>query len=87
MNVRRLRTVAIAAGFCVALSACGSDSQPGNKAVYDRIASTTDCDQLQQEFDAASSNHDRAASGSEQAEAATGYMKAADERMQELACY
>lgn len=70
------------------LAACSSTAdQPGSPDVYARIASTSDCATLQGEFDTASSNHDRAPAGSPQAEAATGYMKASDQRMRDVGCY
>lgn len=57
----------------VTLSGCGS--KEGNPDVYNRIASLTDCSELQREFDIADSNNQ------------TDYMKAADERMREVGCY
>jgi hypothetical protein len=72
-----------------ALTACGSttEDRPGDPGVYERIAGLNDCDALQGEFDTADANHQRAEGGSEQARAATAYMKAADERMREVGCY
>lgn len=64
---------------------CSSD-RPGNPAVYDRIDGLSDCGALQQEFDTAAAGHDRATPGSDQAEAATSYMQAAQDRMDELGC-
>lgn len=73
-----------------ALTACSSTpdaaTQPGSPAVYERISSTDDCAALQQEFDTASANHDRAAAGSDEATTATAYMKAAQDRMETVGC-
>ena len=64
-----------------------SGDQPGNPAVYQRIAAETDCTRLQTELDTASASHDRADPGSDTAIAATGYMRAADARMRALGCH
>lgn len=61
--------------------------RPGNPAVFERIEAESDCAKLQGEFDTAEANHKSAEPGSPAALAATEYMKAADERMQEVGCY
>ena len=74
------RCIAVLAA-AVALSACSSGGEadrPGSPEVYERIAGLEDCAALQQEFDTAEANG---------GETGTAYMKAADERMQELGCY
>lgn len=63
-----------------------SSERPGTPAVYDRIASETDCAILQGEFDTAEAGHSRAAAGSTAAKIATSYMQAADERMRAVGC-
>lgn len=60
---------------------------PGEPAVYERIAASSDCTVLQGEFDTASENFDRVEAGTPQADASLGYMQAADARMQEVGCY
>lgn len=59
----------------------------GNPAVYQRIASESDCGALQAEFDTAGADHDRAVPGSEAALWSTAYMEAADARMKAVGCY
>ena len=61
-------------------------AQPGSQAVYQRIAGTTDCAALQQEFDQASSDHDAAPPGSNGKAWTLGYMEAASARMVSLGC-
>lgn len=80
--MRRMLVVAVTV---LAVAGCSSD-KPGSQAVYDRISGETGCVQLQQEFDTASASHDRATAGSSAAEAATGYMEAANDRMKSLGC-
>lgn len=64
----------------------GGDDRPGDDAVYDRIGSLSDCQALQDEFDSAAADHDRAVPGSDEAEAATSYMLAAEDRRDVLGC-
>lgn len=59
----------------------------GNQDVYNKILSLTDCALLQEEFDIASENNQRAAAGTAEHKETTGYMVAADARMKELSCY
>lgn len=88
MGMTTSRWVALTLAACVALSGCNKSTpaKPGDPEVYKRIAATKDCAELQREFDTASANHDRAATGV-QRETATAYMTAADERMREVGCY
>lgn len=65
----------------------GGDNRPGSPAVYDRIAATTDCAELQAMFDRAADNHDTAQPGSAETEWTLGYMEAADDRMESVGCY
>ena len=68
------------------LSACSaSPEQTGSPAVFQRIASMTDCADLQSEFDTAERNGDaaRARSRLDLAKASTSYMRSADDRMRE----
>src|SRR3990172_9039381 len=59
----------------------------GNPDVYNRILLLTDCTLLQEEFDIASENNQRATPGSEEYKETIGYMVAADDRMKALDCY
>jgi len=82
----------------VAMLACGSaiptlntaddyvNEFGGNRDVYERILSLTDCHQLQSEFDTAYENSLRDA-GTPKFKWSEGYMKAADNRMKEMGCY
>jgi hypothetical protein len=58
----------------------------GSAEVYNRIARETDCATLQDEFDVAADANDRAEPGTDQHRWSLGYMKAAEARMQSLAC-
>ena len=62
-------------------------ARPGNPAVYSEIDSSTDCAYLQDKFDTASDNFDRAIKGTDQADWSLGYMNAADSRMKVVGCY
>lgn len=74
-----MRTLLAAGGVVLILAGCSAPAEPvGNPEVLERIGGMEDCTALQQEFDTAD-----ASSG----EAATAYMKAADERMREVGCY
>lgn len=87
-----LRTVALAAA--VVLSGCGgeqtaddyADDHGGNPAVYERILNLTDCAALQQEFDRATANNDRAEPGTDEHRWTLGYMTAAQDRMDAVGC-
>ena len=59
----------------------------GNPDVYNRILSLTDCTLLQEEFDIASENNQRATPGTAEYKETIGYMVAADDRMKALDCY
>lgn len=77
----------IAAGT---LYVCGSgeDGTPaGNPATHARIRAMTDCAALQEAFDTAAANFDRAQKGTPQSGWSVAYMKTADERMEEIGCY
>jgi hypothetical protein len=78
-----MRKIITALALGLTLAACSgqAEEKPGNPAVYQRIEQTTDCAQLQKEFDTANKNHDRTGDP-----AATGYMVAADERMKAVGC-
>lgn len=60
---------------------------PGIQAVYDRINSTADCAELQDEFDTAMANAEDRPAGSDQRAVSMSYAEAADERMAALGCY
>jgi hypothetical protein len=60
----------------------------GNPAVYERIAGLTNCESLQREFDTAQVNHRRDLDSGklDRAEVDTSYMKAANDRMDQVGC-
>lgn len=77
----------------VLLVACGGgdgagagDARVGSPAVYQQIAASTDCADLQATFDRAAANNDRAEPGSTERAWTLGYMRAAEERRQALGC-
>jgi len=59
----------------------------GNRDVYVEILSLTDCVKLQEQFDIASQNNERETPGTPQFKWTTGYMVAANDRMEEVGCY
>lgn len=59
----------------------------GNPAVYSEIRSETDCDRLQEMFDIAAANNDRATPGTSEHRYTLGYMQAANDRMSAIGCY
>lgn len=82
-----MRRFVIACLAVVALAACSSgDDKPGNAAVYDRIGSLTDCSAVQAEFNAAFDTSERTEGGTDEHEAAVGYMEAANDKLESLGC-
>lgn len=77
-----------AALLLVGACSSGDDSadRPGEPSVYNRIAALDDCAALQEEFDRAAANNDRAEPGTAEHKATLGYMKAAEARRDELNC-
>lgn len=74
------RILALALLGAALLAGCGNTApapapHPGNPAVYERIAASSDCAALQREFDTAEAN------------AQSAYMAAADARMRKVGCY
>lgn len=59
----------------------------GNRDVYIKILSLTDCAALQEEFNIAYSNNSRETAGTEQFSWTLGYMTAADDQMKYSGCY
>jgi hypothetical protein len=59
----------------------------GDRRVYARILGSTDCDFLQEQFDIAADNNDRATPGSDEHRWTLGYMTAADDQLEESGCY
>jgi hypothetical protein len=59
----------------------------GNVNVYNRITTLDDCAALQAEFDIASENNLLHEPGSPESKETTGYMTAANNRMEEIGCY
>lgn len=86
----RTTAVTLTAGLAL-LAACGDDphgrDRGGSSAVYDEIETSTDCDELQEQFDTAGDSFDRQPdAGSPQAEWSLGFMEAAEDRMEEIGC-
>ena len=79
--------VTLALAGCAATQKPATPSPLGNPAVYERISNTTDCAELQAEFDTAEKAHQRAEAGSSAAEVAVSYMEAADTQMEKAGCY
>lgn len=63
------------------------DEYGGADQVYADIASETDCGSLQETFDQAATNNDGAEPGTAEHRWTTGYMVAANERMEAIGCY
>lgn len=61
-------------------------AQPGDPAVYRRIAKLRDCEALQAEFDTASRNNAAATPGTPRFTVTLAYMTAAQDRMKALGC-
>jgi hypothetical protein len=59
----------------------------GSRDVYQRLLTLDDCQQLQAEFDRASTDNYRYEPGTKGAKWTTGYMTAANERMKAIGCY
>lgn len=80
--------LAIIIGIVLMVASGGgpSSERPGNPAVYDRIASETDCATLQGEFDVADARHSLLEAGSTAAVIATSYMDAAYDQMRAVGC-
>lgn len=80
-----LRIPFVAVLTALLLSSCSDkpdstpDQRPGSPKVYQQIADSSSCDELQKIFDTANDGPPRPWR--------TDYMKAADARMQEIGCY
>ena len=59
----------------------------GSRDVYADIFESADCTWLQETFDRAADNNERADAGSDQHKYTLGYMNASDEQMRETGCY
>ncbi len=59
----------------------------GDPATHARIRAMTDCGELQEAFDTAGDNFDRARKGTPQSAWSLAYMDTADDRMEEIGCY
>lgn len=59
----------------------------GRREVYQEILSMTDCNKLQEKFNIASKNNDRASPGTQHFKITMGYMQVAHNRMAEINCY
>lgn len=60
--------------------------RPGSPAVYDRIESMSDCQELQESFDLSMNNH-RAARSTAESRWTLAYAEAAEKRMAAIGCY
>jgi hypothetical protein len=63
------------------------DEYDGIPEVYSKILSLTDCAELQEKFDIAYRNSQHEEPGTWRYTITVGYMKASDNRMQEIGCY
>ena len=84
-----MRPIIAALTAVVALVSCGNSTtqeRPGNPAVFDDIATETDCTALQETFDRAEANYWRAEPESDERGWTLEYMKAANERMVDIGC-
>lgn len=73
----------------LAVGCGGTDSaskKPGNPAVYERIEATSDCGQLQHEFDTAMANFDRVPKGTDRSTTSLAYAEAAQARIEKVGC-
>ena len=75
------------------LSSCAGDDEdgpgngPGDPEVYARIASLTDCAQLQEEFDIAMDSAESRQPGDPLRDVSIGYAEAAGDRLRDVGCY
>lgn len=87
----RLAAAAILAITLLAAVGCTTNgdesSHPGNPAVYERIASLTDCAALQREFDTAMDNSEARPALDPAGEISQSYGEAANDRMRSIGCY
>ena len=90
----RLRSAAVPL-LAILLVACGGESgfvdgymdeYGGSRTVYERIEDQTDCASLEAEFDATAANNEVLDPGTDEYRYTSGYMAAAEERMDELGC-
>jgi hypothetical protein len=76
----------------VACSAASRDERDylaefgGSRAIYERIAAMTDCASLQAEYDAAAANNAVLDPSTDEYRWTSGYIAAAQDRMDELGC-
>lgn len=59
----------------------------GDRSAYSRILDSSDCNDLQDQFDTAANNNDREEPGTPLFRATLGYMQAADDRLEAAGCY
>lgn len=91
---QRVAVVILSALLLVACDSDGGDAggnnyqaeYGGSASVYARIAGLSDCAALQEEFDTAADNNDRAEPGTPQHRQTLGYMTAALDRMEAVGC-
>ena len=62
------------------------DEYGGQRAVYERIADQTDCASVQAEYDSAAANNDALDPSTDEYQWTSGYMAAAEDRLEELEC-
>jgi hypothetical protein len=87
--MRQLAIVAVGLAITVAGCGGGESERPGEPSVYDAIEAETDCQTLQESFDRAEVTSKREGGTAQWtwSEIGIAYMKAADERMEEVGCY
>lgn len=80
--MNRERSALVALALLSSLAACGGTDDPASS----RIGALENCAEVQQAFDTAVRDNDRAAPGSDQHRQTLDYMKAAQERLEDLDC-
>jgi hypothetical protein len=90
----RLRPVSVIL-LAVVLAGCAGggrtvsgylDEYGGSRAVYERIADMSDCASVQAEYDAAAANNEVLDGSTDEYRWTSGYMAAAEDRLEELDC-
>lgn len=91
MDVER-RLVGLGVAAALAFAGCSEPAREtqdrrGDPAVYQRINASTDCQQLQREFDIAMTNAEAHNPGDRQRAISLSYADAADARLRKIGCY
>ena len=69
------------------VTACPTEERPGSPEVYERIEQSTDCTELQGEFDQAMDNTEARPAGDPLRDVSLSYAEAAQDRMEEIGCF